>query len=255
MEPIAHEPIARQNIRLAASVLLVRDAPPAGIEVFMVQRPGGAVFPNLHVFPGGKVDETDFHPDHCPGFDDRTASELLGVPAGGLRYWVAAIRECFEECGVLLASRRGDMFRVEPVDVTRFAEYQHALIDGRIDMGELCVREGLELAWDRVVYLSHWLTPPSVPRRFDTRFFVANMPGGQRADAHASETTGGAWIAAADALQRHASGAWQMISPTLVALGTLAGYADTQALVADVRAGRHAPAYTDELGVQGMQPR
>ena len=97
------EPLARENIRLAASVLVVRDVPAGGIELFMLQRPGQAVFPNLHVFPGGKVDESDFLPDICVGIDDERASRSLGVSAGGIRYWVAVVRECFEECGVLLA--------------------------------------------------------------------------------------------------------------------------------------------------------
>ena len=97
------QPLQRENIRLAATVMLIRDNP-AGLQVYMVKRPGRGDFPDLHVFPGGKVDEDDWLPDSCPTLTDQEASARLGVSAGGLRYWVAVARECFEECGVLLAN-------------------------------------------------------------------------------------------------------------------------------------------------------
>ncbi|MDP6376838.1 MAG: NUDIX domain-containing protein [Pseudomonadales bacterium] len=248
------EPLARENIRLAASVLLVRDTHPLrGMEVFMVQRPGGAVFPNLHVFPGGKVDEVDFQPDICSGIDDAHASELLGVSAGGIRYWVAVVRECFEECGVLLARRDGQHLTLDDDGWERFHEYRHELVDGRINMGELCARERLILECEDVLYFSHWLTPGGAAKRFDTRFFVAAMPHGQEADPHEWETQHGMWIEACEALTRHAREEWQMISPTLVALESIDAYDNVADLLADVRLERHNPPYTEALRVQGMQ--
>ncbi|MDE0006703.1 MAG: NUDIX domain-containing protein, partial [Gammaproteobacteria bacterium] len=119
---------SRRGIRKAATVLVVRQAA-ADIEVFMVQRPARGVFPDLHVFPGGKVDALDSDFEHaCAGLDDRNASRRLMVARGGLRYWVTAIRECFEESGVLLAYRSGALF--EPADDAeseRFDSYQDAL--------------------------------------------------------------------------------------------------------------------------------
>ena len=100
------QPLQRENIRLAATVMLIRDHP-SGLQVYMVKRPGRGDFPDLHVFPGGKVDEDDWQPDLCPMLTDQEASARLGVAAGGLRYWVAVARECFEECGVLLANAAG----------------------------------------------------------------------------------------------------------------------------------------------------
>ena len=100
---------------------------------------------------------------------------------GGLRYWITAIRECFEECGVLLAYRDGALF--DPVDTAermRFDGYRNALAAGRLGLPEMARREALQLATDRVLYFSHWITPPSAPARFDTRFFIAAMPPGQR---------------------------------------------------------------------------
>ena len=69
----------------------------------MMKRPGRGDFPDLHVFPGGKVEETDWQPELCPDMADSEASQRLGIDEGGLRYWVAVARECFEECGVLLS--------------------------------------------------------------------------------------------------------------------------------------------------------
>ncbi len=113
------QPLERDNIRLAATVMLVRDTP-GGMEVYMVQRPGRGAFPDLHVFPGGKVDEEDWAPQYCFGLDDVEASRRLGVRRGGLRYWVAVARECFEECGVLLVHQRG-----KPLD------FAHTAVDER----------------------------------------------------------------------------------------------------------------------------
>ena len=145
----------------------------------MVQRPGRGVFPNLHVFPGGKVEGGDHGLDHlCRELTDAEASAALGLAHGGLRYWVTAIRECFEECGVLLAYRDGALFQPrDDAEQTRFDAYRNQLIGGDIDLPELARREELVLATDRVHYFSHWITPESAPARFDTRFFVAAMPG------------------------------------------------------------------------------
>lgn len=225
-----------------------------GIGVFMVQRPGRGVFPNLHVFPGGKVEGADDGLSHlCVGLADRAASAALGLAAGGLRYWVTAIRECFEECGVLLAYRGGALFAArDDAERRRFEGYRDALASGDLSLPTLARREGLLLATDRVHYFSHWITPPSAPARFDTRFFLAAMPPRQCAVGHRRETVAGGWTTPAAALARHAAGDWQMIHPTLTTLRTAAGYATVADLVAAVAARRHL-AVDEELHRQGMQ--
>ena len=221
----------------------------------MVQRPGRVDFPDLHVFPGGKVDEADFLPDLCNGIDDEIASRLLGVSAGGLRSWVAVIRECFEEAGVLLADRHG-----VPIDFNDRAEIEHIashrsqLIDGTMSFGEFCQAEGLSLACDRTLYFSHWITPEAAPRRFDTRFFLAPMPAGQEAIAHEWETEGGCWITPEMALSNHKKGAWQMISPTLITLEMVSAYDDMDSLFKAVLAEEHYPDLTTDRRFQGMHP-
>lgn len=247
------QPLQRQNIRLAATVVLMRDTV-GGVEVFMMQRPGGVDFPDLHVFPGGKVDEQDLLEDCLHGCTEADANRQLGLGAGGLRYWVTAIRECFEECGVLLARRNGAFLALdEPAEVARFDAYRQELIDGRMTMAELCERERLVLAADCLSYFSHWLTPASVPRRFDTRFFVARMPGMQDTAAHAWEAAGEHWIAPAAALAAAESGEWQMIAPTVTTLTSLATFPDVEAVFAAVASEMHLPTLTEELSRQGMQ--
>lgn len=247
------QPLERQNIRLAATVLLLRDTD-AGVEVFMMQRPGGVDFPDLHVFPGGKVDEQDLMDGWVHGVSEAEANGLLGLAAGGLRYWITAIRECFEECGVLLARRGGRFLELDAqAEVARFDAYRQRLIDGHMTMADLCRDEDLVLAADCLLYFSHWLTPEAAPRRFDTRFFVARMPGAQDTAAHAWETAGEHWIRPREALDELAAGRWQMISPTIITLTSIAQYDSVESVFRAVAAENHLPELTTELNRQGMQ--
>ena len=248
------EALQRGNIRLAATVVLTRQGA-EGIEVFMIQRPGRGDFPNLHVFPGGKVDAVDYLPELCVGLNDATANRALGVEAGGLRYWVAAIRECFEECGVLFARANGRpaINGDDKAAQRRFAEYRDQLNDGKLDLAALCIQEDLRLACDEILYFSHWLTPESAPRRFDTRFFIASMPTRQTTLAHETETQNSCWIGPAQAMRRMDAGEWQMISPTITTLRMIEPYADCESLRAAVRAERHLPELTPDLLWEGMR--
>lgn len=247
------QPLIRDNVRLAATILLVREAS-SGPEVFMMQRPGGVDFPDLHVFPGGKVDQQDFLPDLVEGLDDTEASRRLGLSAGGLRYWIAAIRECFEECGVLLAYREGQPLRLSGgAEVARFAAYREQLIDNALSLDDICRMENLRLAADRVIYFSHWITPEQAPRRFDTRFFIAVMPPEQATVAHVWETVADEWVRPRDALEAGDTGRWQMIAPTIITLTSIAEYRQVQELLGAVVSERHIFELTDDLRRQGMQ--
>lgn len=241
-------------IRKAATLLLVKPGRP--VEVFMLQRPGRGTFPNLHVFPGGKVDVADDGLDHrCQGLDDGEASRDLGLERGGLRYWVTAIRECFEECGVLLAYRPdGSLFAPSDDDEAgRFDDYRNAVAGGDLDLQAMLEREGLRLATDRVRYFSHWITPPSAPARFDTRFFITEMPSGQQAVGHRHETVSGSWVTASQALANHEAERWQMIHPTLTTLETVARYPDAESLLQAVAERRHIRDIGANQSEQGMQ--
>ena len=217
-------------VKPAATVMLVRDDDAThDIEVFMLRRTPNAVFAGgMYVFPGGKVDDLDggSHIEPlCDGLSDAEASRLLQLPSGGLSYWVAAIRECFEEAGVLLARHRdsGEPVRFDDPEVAdRFAGYRHRIHDGSLGLAELCDDEGLCLATDAIRYVSHWITPKGEVRRFDTRFFLARAPQAQDPLHDDGETVESLWTSPTDALARFRRGELAMIMPTIRNLEFLA---------------------------------
>ena len=207
-------------LRDAATVMLVRDGQ-AGLEVFMLRRTHAAVFAGgLYVFPGGAVDDADRSPDvegWCDGLSDHEASDLLAVPSGGLGYWIAAIRECFEEAGVLLARHPdGEVIRFDdPAVEERYRQRRTAVHDGTLRLIDLCAYEGLRLATDGIRYVSHWITPIGERRRFDTRFFLARAPQAQEPLHDDQETIESLWVQPAEALARERQGELAMIPPTM----------------------------------------
>ncbi|HEY6623922.1 MAG TPA: hypothetical protein VIX85_08825 [Acidimicrobiales bacterium] len=238
-------------VRPAATVLLVRDAvgehgEPA-IEVCMLRRNLGASFAaGAHVFPGGSVDDGDRDPAFdslCRGRTDAEASATLGLPRGGLSFWVAAVRECFEEAGVVLAYPAGNgtepsvtgssglLETSEPAVWARFAAHRDELNAGRARFAEMCRTEGLELATDGLHYISRWITPEFMPKRFDTRFFVCASPPGQVAVHDDAETIATVWMRPADAVDASRRGELDLLPPTLANLGTVGRYATTAALL------------------------
>ena len=187
-------------VRDAATVMLVRDGA-RGLEVFMVRRSLRLVFAGgAHVFPGGAVDSADRE----IGGDD------------GLAFRVAAVRECFEEAGFLLAVESGGgLVRLDnPVVAARFAEHRRRVGRGQSSLAEVCAAEALRLGVDRMHYVSRWITPEGAPRRFDTRFFVCAAPEGQTPLHDATETIAHEWVRPGDALERHTRGALDLMLPT-----------------------------------------
>jgi 8-oxo-dGTP pyrophosphatase MutT (NUDIX family) len=224
-------------IRSAATVMLVRDAvddagQPA-IEVCMLRRNLASEFvAGAYVFPGGSVDPEDGDAEVealCRGLDDLAASEILGVDKGGLAFWVAALRECFEEAGVLLAYPGPTVGETAPVllDTTdpamaaRFAGYRQGVNDGSLGLLDVCRAEGLVLAVDSVHYVARWITPELAPRRYDTRFFVTAAPAGQVARHDETETIATIWVRPGDALVRFEAGEIELLAPTIGSLRDL----------------------------------
>ena len=236
-------------VRDAATVMLVRDGD-AGMEVFMLRRRLASDFVRgAYVFPGGAVDEADRHSDLesiCEGRTDAEASALLGVDAGGLAFWVAAVRECFEEAGVLLAyGEDGEVVRLDDPGVAdTFAAHRRAVDHGERRLVDVCAEEGLRLAVDGIHYFSHWITPEGAPRRYDTRFFVARAPAWQEALHDDRETIANCWIRPADALARHHEGEFDLMPPTSSSLETIGRFdraGDLLAAVATTASAGAAP--------------
>jgi 8-oxo-dGTP pyrophosphatase MutT (NUDIX family) len=246
--------------RDAASLLLVRDAhgPDGdGLEVCMLRRNMDSSFAaGVYVFPGGKVDAEDrssLAESLCVGVTDSDASALVGVAAGGLAFWVTAIRECFEEAGVLLAYPDGVEAGGAPYEplgeeaAGRLAEQRAALNGGATTFLELCRANGLRLAVDRLAYLSHWIAPEVAPVRFDTRFFVAALPPGQVPVHDDHEMVETAWVRPADAVDEALSGKLDMVFPTIKHLAAIEHFATSDDLLAAARADRHIPTIMPEL--------
>jgi glyoxylase-like metal-dependent hydrolase (beta-lactamase superfamily II)/8-oxo-dGTP pyrophosphatase MutT (NUDIX family) len=210
--------------RPAATVVVVRDGE-RGMEVLLMHRTkvmdfaGGA-----HVFPGGAVDPTDAGLP-CAGLDDAEASRRLDLPAGGLAYWACAIRECFEEAGLLYAYAGESLVHLDaPVAGDDAPSLRRALLAGATSFGAIIASLGLRLAADRLAYLSHWITQAGRPRRYDTRFFIAAAPEHQRPMHDEGETVAHEWVVPRVALERHARGEMQLLFPTIKTLELLAKF-------------------------------
>lgn len=250
-------------IRDAATVMLVRDRDRGGMEVFMLRRNlksdfvGGA-----YVFPGGAVDEADKHADLgavCLGLSDDGASQKLGVDAGGLAYWVAAIRECFEEAGVLLAAPADDPSNVlsfaDPEVAERFVGHRRDVDSGDKRLLQVCEEERLRLVVDRVHYFSHWITPVGPPRRYDTRFFVAAAPPEQEPLHDDRETIASLWVNPQEALDRHKAGELEMIFPTIRNLEAIARFDRSADLLAEAAAIVDPPTMLPRVITEGGEVR
>lgn len=212
----AREPVP---VRAAATVLLLRDSE-AGIEVLMTRRSDRASFaPGAYVFPGGQIDAAD-------EAAKRIATHRPTQSGLQLTQAIAAIREGFEELGVLLA-RHADG---RPVSAQDIASMDRSTTSP-ISFVAQCEQRGLLLASDQVFTLAHWITDRDLPKRFDVPFLVARMPEGQTPAADESEQFEPCWVRPADALARHAAGSFFMIFPTVRTLQRLAAYAKVDAVL------------------------
>lgn len=178
--------------RPSSTVVLVRDADP-GPEVFMVKRHASASFGSTFAFPGGVLETADAEVhDHGIGITPAQAASLLQIDRGALDYYSAAIRELFEESGVLLAEHR--------LTATELHAARAALNAGTLAWDQFTRDEKLRLHYDRLHYFSFWITPVGLPKRYSTRFFLAQLPHAQVARHDGCELTESCWMPAADIL-------------------------------------------------------
>lgn len=220
--------VAPVEPKLASTVVLVRSGR-GGPEVLLTRRPASMAFaPDMSVFPGGRVDADDAEPSllarSIVGAAD--AARALGgdlEPTLALATHVAAIRELFEEAGVLLADVAGDAKAQDgslpsAVPPRSLGLARSALVGGEATFGAIAAELGLRLRTDLLVPLSRWVTPPTLPRRFDARFFAAELPSGARVSFEGDEVAGHTWLTPATALRAMADGEigmWQPTSATL----------------------------------------
>ncbi len=211
-------------LRPAATVLLLRDTP-HGIEVLMTRRSATASFaPGAYVFPGGMIDDSDAQEAQAP----RVATRRPTQSQVQLKQAVAALRESFEELGVLLAHHADDG---RPVDARTIAAMDRSTAAGTSPFVAQCAAHGLRLATDSVFTFAHWITDRDLPKRFDVPFLVARMPEGQTPVADETEQFEPVWVRPAEALERHAAGSFFMIFPTVRTLERMATYATVDAVL------------------------
>jgi 8-oxo-dGTP pyrophosphatase MutT (NUDIX family) len=223
----------------ASTVILLRDGTRSP-EVLLLERHARSEFlPDMYVFPGGRVDEDDLAlGERAAGLTrERACAALPSVAAElALGFFVAAVRETFEESGVLLARKAGDGRLVEPARAAELCRQRLEVQAGEVSFRELVLAEELELATDLLAVHAHWITPETVARRFDTVFFSALAPAGQLAAHDGVESTAHVWIRPEDALEEAEKGTRQMIFPTSCNLETLCGFARAE----DALAASHA---------------
>jgi 8-oxo-dGTP pyrophosphatase MutT (NUDIX family) len=214
-------------VRDAATVVLLRDGP-AGLEAFLLQRaPAMAFAAGMTVFPGGVVDEQDAEVDlgwvGPPAAD--WAGSLAAAPPLARALVCAAVRETFEECGVLLAGPGR-------ADAELLGEGRADLVAHRRTLGQLLTGAGLVLHSELLRPWSRWITPPASPRRYDTAFLVAVVPAGQDADAHTTEAVEAAWWYPDEALAEWQRGGMQLMAPTYRTLQQIGEHPTSAALFA-----------------------
>ncbi|MEO7235306.1 MAG: NUDIX hydrolase [Lapillicoccus sp.] len=224
--------------RHAATVMLVRDAHTpssrAGVEVFMLRRVATMDFaPRMWVFPGGGVDPRDDEPDlPWAGPDAAEWAQRLGCDDGLARALVcAAVREVFEECGVLLAGPSADTVVADLRD-PEWDRERAALLAREQSLSELLLRRRLVLRSDLLSAQAHWLTPAFEHRRYDTWFFAALLPEGQIPDDDTSEADVADWTDPLALLDAYLTGEALLLPPTIVSVETVAAAESAAALVA-----------------------
>ena len=217
----------------SATVILLRDIKPEGFEVFLLKRHEKSSFMGGNfVYPGGRVDRDDGSLESCSlskGITLEEAHNILGratSPEEGFAYWIAGIRELFEEAGILLAyDQKENLFQFKNRDEQeKFSNYRVLLQKGGITICQIAQEEKLLFALDQLHYYAHWITPEARSERFDTRFFLAHYPLGQEASHDQKETTAGIWITPRKALEENLKGEAILSPPTLKTLEDLSRF-------------------------------
>ncbi len=212
----------------ASTVILLRDGR-VSPEVLMLERHAKSEFlPDSYVFPGGRVEDQDHAlGDRASRLSAEQAVRALPTVKADLAmgFFIAAIRETFEESGILLARRRGEAELLGEAEATALSRHRLEVQSGDASFRKLVQDEDLDLAADLLAVHAHWITPESVPYRFDTLFFSTLAPKGQRAAHDGVEATHHLWTRPEDALSQSREGKIQIIFPTALNLETLAGFA------------------------------
>ncbi|MDP2957346.1 MAG: hypothetical protein Q8N53_13055 [Longimicrobiales bacterium] len=251
-ESVAHPPEHPVAPRPAATIVLLRDSG-GGPEVLLLRRNRSAGFvPGAHVFPGGRVDRSDASEAlvaRLDGLDAAAAARRLELPGGdppALAYYLAALREAFEETGILVAHDGDGRAPGTAAEDPAVDALRDDLMEERITFEGALDRLGCRLDGAAVEYLAHWITPEPEPRRYDTRFFAAKVRPGDDAVVDPREMTDAVWITPTAALRRLREGTLPMVFPTIHTLEDLERFRSVDAILSDLR-GRRIPTILPRL--------
>jgi 8-oxo-dGTP pyrophosphatase MutT (NUDIX family) len=237
---VTNPPAVPATPRPAATIVLLRDGD-GGPEVLLCKRGRQAGFvPGAFVFPGGRVDEDDADGalvERLDGLTPRSAGERLSLehdPAAAIAYHLAALREAFEETGILVGRRPDGSPAPTAAEDPEVDSLRDAVMESRMSFADALDRMGCRLDGGALAYLAHWITPEPEPRRYDTRFFAAKVAPGSRPIVDPREMTDAVWITPAGALRRQAGGSLPLVFPTIKTLQQLAAYTRVDEAMADL---------------------
>ncbi|MFK7913670.1 MAG: hypothetical protein AB8B93_07120 [Pseudomonadales bacterium] len=230
---------AVQPIRPAATIIIVRETEDKSeaYEIFMMRRTSGASFAGgMYVFPGGRVDGDDHlhkYDPHRLGPSDSQQPQLAALGNEWRGFYICGVRETFEEAGLLLAYDADGALLQFPDEAShdRFDAYRKPLHDGTLSLRAICEQENLKLALDRIHYYNRFVTPLGRPRRFDTRFFIAEAPPGQIGTHDDAELVDSIWISPKEALRLNSAKEFNLMNVTRYQLEALAEYDSAAALL------------------------
>jgi 8-oxo-dGTP pyrophosphatase MutT (NUDIX family) len=239
-ESIEHPPAEPATPRPAATIVLLRESS-GGTEVLLMRRNRNAGFvPGAYVFPGGRVDGSDATPpvlDLVEGLSEGDAASRLELPDAdppAIAYYLAALREAFEETGILVGTR-SDGSPVPPAAVHEEVDrVRDELMEDQIGFADALKRLDCRIDGSSVEYLAHWITPLPEPRRYDTRFFAAKVTGDSTPLVDPREMTDALWATPTEALRRCDAGSLPMVFPTIKTLEQLARYSSPEETLAEL---------------------
>jgi recombination protein RecT len=229
-ETLDQSPLNPVEPKPAATVVTLRDGA-SGMEALLLKRHGSSGFvPGAYVFPGGRTDEADADPQ-LPAFASRLPQ--VELPR---HFWFAAVRELFEEAGVLLARDAHGAWVPDTTAAPALEEWRLKLMGEAATLLDVIQQNDYRIDFSGLVYFAHWITPLPEPRRYDTRFFAAVVPTGRVVRPDPREMTDAVWLTPPAALQRFEDGKLPMVFPTVRTLQQLAQYASTDEALTALRA-------------------
>ncbi len=251
-ECIENPPAVPVAARPAATIALMRDGA-SGLEILLLKRNRSAGFvPGAYVFPGGRVDTADADDEivaRVDGLDGPTADRRLSLPSGdppALAYYLAAVREAFEETGILVGHDSEGVAPATAAQDPAVDALRDDLMEDRMGFAAVLDRLACRIDGPALEYIAHWITPEVEPRRFDTRFFAAKVPVEAQVIVDPREMSDAVWLNPAEALGRYDRGAFPMVFPTIKTLEQMAEFSSVDEALTDL-GGREIPTILPRL--------